>query len=92
MITEDVTKKEADQAEAENIKLSKSGKAKFNQVAIVTMPLCLVFPPAALFSGIQALLQIKKSGERGSLLAIIGVIWGLGWTLFWVGFAIYWEW
>jgi hypothetical protein len=56
------------------------------------MPLCLVFPPAALFSGIQALLQIKKSGERGSLLAIIGVIWGLGWTLFWVGFAIYWEW
>lgn len=49
---------------------------QFNEMAIVTGVLCVVFTPAALITGIISLRQIKKSNERGRGIAITGVVLG----------------
>lgn len=49
---------------------------QFNEMSIITGILCLVFPFAALITGIIALKQVEKSGERGKGLAITGIVIG----------------
>lgn len=54
----------------------KNTNSNWNELAVITGILCLIFTPAALFTGISSLKQIKKSGERGSGIAILGIILG----------------
>ena len=65
-------------------------KKKWNRASIFGIILLIlsiygfqIFPlfftmliPVAVFCGIVALVEIKKTGERGKILAIITLIWG----------------
>jgi peptidyl-prolyl cis-trans isomerase B (cyclophilin B) len=50
---------------------------------------------AAIITGHIALSQIKKRGEGGQVLAIIGLVLGylgsLGWIVFWIVSIAYWA-
>jgi hypothetical protein len=46
--------------------------AKTNLVAILSLVFAFLFPLAGLILGIVALNQIKKTGEEGRVIAIIG--------------------
>ncbi len=47
-----------------------------NDLALVTALLCLIFPPAAMITGIIALKQIERTNEPGKGFAITGIIFG----------------
>ena len=47
-----------------------------NTLAIVSLVLAFVFPPAALITGIIARKQIRRTGEDGDGLALAGIIVG----------------
>lgn len=63
--------------------------AKWNVLSIVTLALgVLGFAIVPVITGFISLNQIKKTGEQGKVLAIIGLILGflgvIGWIIFWV--------
>ena len=47
-----------------------------NTLAIVSLVLAFVFPPAALITGVMARKQIRRTGEEGDGMALAGVIIG----------------
>jgi len=63
-----------------------------NLMAILSIIFAFVFAPAGLVLGIIALNQIKKTGEEGRILAIIGivlsVIFFFGWILLVLGWIM----
>jgi hypothetical protein len=61
-----------------------------NQLAIVSLVLAFVFPPAALVVGIIARRQIRQTGEDGDGLALAGVIIGGIATAFFVLMIVFW--
>jgi hypothetical protein len=68
--------------------------AKWNVLSIVSIVAAVVqFGLVAVITGHISLSQIKKTGEQGKVLAIIGLVLGyleiVGWLIFiivWVGF------
>ena len=67
--------------------------AKWNVLSIVTLVLAVLgFAIVPVITGFISLNQIKKTGEQGRVLAIIGLILGalgvIGWILFWVFFGV----
>jgi hypothetical protein len=52
------------------------GPPPTNPTAIAALVLAFVFPPAAIFLGISARRQIRRTGEQGDGLALTGVILG----------------
>ena len=67
--------------------------AKWNVLSIVTLVLGILgFAIIPVITGFISLGQIKKTGEQGRVLAIIGLILGalgvIGWILFWILFAV----
>ena len=61
---------------AEDKDVTKVDNSQFNEMAIVTGIMCVVFAPAALITGIISLRQIKRTNERGRGVAITGVVLG----------------
>lgn len=56
--------------------LVKHQTSQFNEVALLTLFFCALFPPAALFTGLVSRGQIKKSGERGKSFSTTGIVLG----------------
>lgn len=69
--------------------------AKWNVLSIVSLVTSIVgLSLVGVITGHISLSQIKKSGEQGNVLAIIGLVLGylgvVGWIIFWiVWFAIF---
>jgi hypothetical protein len=61
-----------------------------NQLAIVSLVLAFVFPPAGLVVGIVARRQIRRTGEDGDGLALAGAIVGGIATALFVLFIVFW--
>lgn len=55
-------------------------KPRWNVLAILAIPMAVLFAPAGFFAGRAAAKQIRESGERGALLAALG--WILGASIF----------
>ncbi len=47
---------------------------RYNTLAIISLVAILFFPPLGIVLGIISLVQIKKSGEKGAVLAWISII------------------
>ena len=63
--------------------------AKWNVLSIVSLVTSVLgFSIVGIITGHISLSQIKKTGEQGNVLAIIGLVIGylgaLGWIIFWV--------
>lgn len=59
---------------------------KNNVLAIVGLILSFLIFPVGLILCIIALIQIKKTGEKGKVFAIVGIVWAAIATLFVAGF------
>jgi hypothetical protein len=59
-------------------------------MAIAALVLAFVFPPAAIFLGISARRQIRRTGEQGDGLALTGVILGSIATGLFVLLIVFW--
>jgi hypothetical protein len=62
-------------------------KPPLNILAMLAMPLAVFLPLAGFLAGMVAVRQIRRTGERGALLATLGWIFGLTNTIF-AGFVI----
>ena len=66
---------------------------KWNVLSIVTLVLGIIgFAIVPVITGFISLSQIKKTGEQGKVLAVIGLVLGflgvLGWILFWIFWGV----
>ena len=67
--------------------------AKWNVLSIVSLVTAIVgLGLVAVITGHISLSQIKKTGEQGKVLAVIGLVLGflgvLGWILFWIFWGV----
>jgi len=66
------------------------GPPPTNTSAIAALVLAFVFPPAAIFLGISARRQIRRTGEQGDGLALTGIILGSIATALFVLMIVFW--
>jgi uncharacterized membrane protein len=66
--------------------LDRAAPARWNKVAILAVVLAVVGGPFALVFGHIAIAQIRRTGERGRMLAIIATTFGYAWLV--VGAAL----
>ena len=52
------------------------GPPPTNAMAIAALVVAFLFPPAAIFLGVSARRQIRRTGEQGDGLALAGIILG----------------
>ncbi|GAA1695873.1 hypothetical protein [Fodinicola feengrottensis] len=62
-------------------------KKPWNALAVLALPLALLLPLAGFLTGVVAVRQIRRTGDRGMALGTLGWIFGLTNTLF-LAFAI----
>jgi RND superfamily putative drug exporter len=62
---------------------------KKNPLAIPTIPAAILFPPAGIALGHMARTQIKKTGEQGANLALIGLAIAYVGLYAWLGYGVY---
>jgi RND superfamily putative drug exporter len=68
---------------------SDPGNPKKNPLAIPTIPAAVLFPPAGIALGHIARTQIKKTGEQGANLALIGLAIAYVGLYAWLGYGVY---
>ena len=66
------------------------GPPPTNTTAIAALVLAFVFPPAAVFLGVSARRQIRRTGEQGDGLALAGIIVGSIATGLFVLMIVFW--
>jgi hypothetical protein len=62
--------------------LPKVARPPWNPLAVLALPLAVLFPLIGFIAGIVAARQVRKRGERGGALATLAWIFGLGLTIF----------
>jgi len=73
-----------------NNMVKKVEKVGTNLFAILSLIFSIVFSPGGLILGIIALNQIKRTGEEGRILAIIGIIISCVKIAFWIIAVLVW--
>jgi hypothetical protein len=66
------------------------GPPPTNPMAIAALVVAFVFPPAAIFLGVSARRQIRRTGEQGDGLALAGIILGSIATALFVLLIVFW--
>ncbi|MBR7835326.1 DUF4190 domain-containing protein [Actinospica durhamensis] len=65
-----------DRIEASGLPPASAGPPPLNVLSVLSLVFTVPVPPAGLILGVIALLQIRRSGERGFTMAVIGVALG----------------
>ena len=66
------------------------GPPPTNPMAIAALVVAFVFPPVAIFLGVSARRQIRRTGEQGDGLALAGIIMGSIATALFVLLIVFW--
>ena len=66
------------------------GPPPTNPMAIAALVVAFVFPPVAIFLGVSARRQIRRTGEQGDGLALAGIILGSIATALFVLLIVFW--
>jgi hypothetical protein len=64
-----------------NTQLPISGTGKYSRLAITGLVLAFIVPPLGLILSIIALIRINKHQQKGNLLAVLGIVFGVFLTL-----------